>query len=157
MCTHTHACVCYVTPPRCTKLSQVIYDPMVGSSQFFFMKFTLLLTFYKQSNYPLWLLCTTVYATLCEQFCTIIDNVIRHFFDCPKVTLYKDKASLHITITVSITSKIREQERSNQDIYWQHQVPILRHLCVNLIVVYPEIFKTRTTKLSRPEDGFLLV
>ena len=47
-----------------------------------------------------------VSATLFEQLRTTVDEVIRRFFDCPK--LRKDKGKTSLDVTASITSQFRE-------------------------------------------------
>ena len=59
-------------------------------------------------------------ATLLVHLCTIVGNVVRLSFECPK--LLNTKTRRRYTLLLLPTSQIRELKGSNQDIEWQHQV-----------------------------------
>ena len=88
------------------KLSGVHLRPAVGSSRFYHFEIHPAITLSTNNRITLCSYYVQLSTTLCEQLHTIVENVMYLFFNCPKITLHKDKASLRVTITASITLQI---------------------------------------------------
>ena len=86
------------------KHSEVHLRHAVGSLQYIFSKNSP--HYYISMNNRITLCCFYVqlFSTQCERSRTTVHNVNCLFFRLSKVTSYKGKASLHVIITVSITS-----------------------------------------------------
>ena len=148
MCLYVSLYVCYATSPRCfasrvSNFQGFIYDHTVGSSQIiFFSKFTL---------------CTNNQITLCNYYIQLSAILCKHlltsscvFSSIVQSYVIQRKAALHATITASFTSQI--QDAINILTGSTPCTKALMDISVIMLCILT-FYKSRTTKLSRPEVG----